>query len=159
MPRLARPLLWKLLVFLVLASSLGCTTTATLDLRNIDEPVMLNALPYGEPGWTVEPLEKIRASALTDRDYFSWGSSTWSSASRENKAETTVYEKIGGHASQAISNGRIEIGGFGVNLLPVLSSSRIKIDLYGDVVDLGSKADEAAPPESGAAPPATGASE
>lgn len=120
--------------------NVGCHT-AILDMRSIEEPVMMNALPYGDSSWTVKEVEGIRAKVTTEVDDLSLGDHTWTSNTRKNMAEVNVYEKIGGHDSRAVSNAWIKVSGNGVNLLFYMAGG-ITIDLNGTVIDLDSESDE-----------------
>ena len=124
----------KGLLGLTLLPILGCHT-AVLDMRNIEEPVMLNALPYAEGVWATDDVEGVRAKVTTDTDNLSIGDRTWTAKNRTNEAEVKVYEKIGGHPSRVVSGASIRLTGTGLNLLFYMTGG-ISIEIKGMVVDL-----------------------
>ena len=133
--------LLKSLAAIVLLANVGCSTTVTLDMRNIEEPVMLNALPYAERDWPVREVGRVKATVDKDNAYISNKNTTWSSSSHTNNVEVNVYEEIGGHDSRAVSGASIRVAGFGLNLLFAYLGG-VSIDVAGVVVELDSEIDE-----------------
>ncbi len=128
------------LIGLVLLPSLGCHT-AVLDMRNIEEPVMLNALPYANGDWTVTEVGPIRADVRTETDDLNIGDHTYTARTRTNEAEVKVYETIGAYDRRVVSGASITLTGTGLNLLFYMTGG-IQIDLTGQVVDLDARSDE-----------------
>lgn len=137
MPRLNLLRLVKLPAVAALLVTIGCANTVTLDMRNIEEPVMLNALPYANRDWTVTEVGRVRASVDKDSAYISNANHSWSSSSYTNDAEVKVYEKVGGYESRSVSGVSIRVSGFGVNLLFAYLGG-VTVDFTGSVVELDS---------------------
>jgi hypothetical protein len=115
-------------------ASLGCQTTL-LDMRDLEGPVMLNALPYSEAEWKARPIDEFEAKV----EYASGGTVTpYASTStdvRRNTAQTQAFEKIGGYSDRAIAGTVLEIAGKGANFLFVFGGVS-EIGVTGQVVEI-----------------------
>lgn len=126
---------------IVLLATVGCSTTVTLEMRNIEQPVMLNDLPYAERDWQVSEVGRVRATVDKDNASISNAHTSWSSTSHTNNVEVKIYEKIGDYDSRAVSGASIDVAGFGLNLLFAYLGG-ITIHVTGTVVDLDSETEE-----------------
>lgn len=101
----------------ILLLSGGCQT-AILDMRAVEEPVMLNALPYAGSDFEVEELETFSATVGDAAGVAATGpNQTKSSTMRENSVQANAFELIGGHQDRAIAGVEVNASGAGANLL------------------------------------------
>jgi hypothetical protein len=126
---------FSLAALLVLPFVLGCVSTR-LDMRNIENPIMLNALPATGDTWAAEPIESIYVETIRDNDWVEFGNTSKSIKTRENAAEVVAYKAVGGYADRAISGFEIKAGGWGANFLFIITE-RAFVNGRGDVVELG----------------------
>lgn len=95
----------------------GCQT-AILDMRAVEEPVMLNALPYAVSDFEVEELDPFYATVGDAAGFAVIGPiQTKSSTMRENSVQANAFELIGGHRDRAIARVEVNASGGGANLL------------------------------------------
>jgi hypothetical protein len=120
---------------LVLPFFLGCVSTK-LDMRNIENPIMLNALPASGDTWVAEPIEPIYVETIRDNDWVEFGNTSKTIKTRENAAEVVAYKAVGGYADRAISGFNVKAGGFGANFL-VIITERAFVEGRGEVVAIG----------------------
>jgi hypothetical protein len=104
-------------------------------MRDLEGPVMLNALPYSGAEWKARPIDEFEAKV----EYVSGGTITpYASTStdvRRNTAQTQAFEKIGGYSDRAIAGTVLEIAGKGANFLFVFGGVS-EIGVTGQVVEI-----------------------
>ena len=117
--------------------SLGCITQ-TLDLRNLEEPVVLN----GDPAvggsdlerWTVIGRYHGTVTETVTGTSSGSGNST-RTTTLENDAQEQAFLEIGGHKNRAITSVQISVAAFALNLLTYIRAE-VDIDAWGAVVEL-----------------------
>jgi hypothetical protein len=135
-----RTLLTEYAVASLAMLSLGCIAQ-TLDLRNIEEPVVLNGasvLGGSDSGrWTAVGRYHGTVTDTRSANTSTAGNTTTttSSAALVNDAQEQAFLEIGGHENRAITNVEIDVAASAVNLLNFIRT-QIDIDAWGVVVEL-----------------------
>ena len=130
-------------LLLLSLGGVGCMT-AKLDMRNIENPVLLNALPSSGDDRVVRPIDAVDVKVNRSLGIASTGYTSTSSSTVENDAELVAFEKVGGYDDRAITEMEVTAGGSGVNLLLILVGS-VTVTGKGQVVVLESAASASAP--------------
>lgn len=121
---------------LLLLCSLGCAKVV-FDLSDIEEPVMLNALPYSGADWSTKEIDTYAASAsyATGASHRPDMNADVHSQILETDAQIKAFEAIGGHSRRAISMEEITVWAGGGNLLLVFMELA-QVDGNGQVVEI-----------------------
>ncbi|MFH0975324.1 MAG: hypothetical protein V1874_06040 [Spirochaetota bacterium] len=128
---------------LIFFSILFSCSTANIDLRRLEQPVILNANPYigdqkSRPA--LIPVDKYEAKVGEQITASSYNSKAFNT----NEAQVQAFKKIGGDNTKIINNVNLDIETVGINGCLVLSQGA-KITIKGDV----QKADKPIKPEKG----------
>lgn len=121
-----------LICLLLLPHVTGCISTK-LDMRNIENPVMLNALPVGGDAWSARSVDHLKVNSSTENDFWTIGNWETDVESKTNDAELVTFRKVGGDNERAISSFEIKVGGTGMNFFFLVSESAF-VEGKGDVV-------------------------
>lgn len=122
-------------LLLALAACTSCAAV-TLDLSDLDEPVMLSPPPAEGWGAAARPLEVFKTQVSHAKGGASRVDGRSVSEILENEAQMDAFAAIGGHADRVIAVDRLEVYGGGGNLLLVYADLA-SVDLYGRVLLLG----------------------
>lgn len=118
---------------LALALTASCAAV-TLDLSNIEEPVMLSPVPAGA-AYGVRPIADFR----TQVSHATGGASGGAGGSRstqilEDPAQVAAFEAVGGFAERMILVDEVEVWGGGGNLL-IVYAELSNVVLSGESVE------------------------
>ncbi len=119
----------------LLLLSAGCNSV-TFDLSDIEEPVMLNPMPYPGVSWTVNELDPFIASATSASGGASHPGTTTSTRMHEDDAQLRAFESIGGHSQRMIIVDNVQVWGGGGNFLIVFAEMS-SVDVRGRVLEVG----------------------
>lgn len=122
----------RVLCWACLFLSSSCLT-ATLDLRDLEEPVILNGNPFlgGEPEGRVASQVAEYKGQVGESSVASGYSSSRTVA---NDAQAAAFEQIGGSKNRAITGLSIEVTGWGMNALFALGEV-VAISAKGKVME------------------------
>ena len=129
-----------LVAFLCMPGLTSCAAI-TLDLSGIEEPIMLNALPYAGADWTTTDVGEyipdvshatgVASDPMINADR---GSDLY-----VDEAQVKAFEAIGGSSTRVIVIDRVEPAAAFGNLL-IVAADLAMVGVYGRVVEIAGRA-------------------